>query len=53
MVRDPGYLESLHRPNVHVEWDAIAEIVEDGVKTATGGNYAAISLETGGPNYTS
>lgn len=36
MIRDPGYLDSLHRPNVKTEWDGIAEITEDSVITGTG-----------------
>ncbi|CAE6343559.1 unnamed protein product [Rhizoctonia solani] len=35
-VLDPGYLESLHRPNVDMEWDPIAKIVPDGIETKSG-----------------
>jgi cation diffusion facilitator CzcD-associated flavoprotein CzcO len=33
---DPGYLSSLHRPNVSLKWDTIEEIVEEGIKLKTG-----------------
>lgn len=36
IIRDPGYLKSLYRPNVNLEWDGIAEIVKDGIITKTG-----------------
>jgi hypothetical protein len=36
LVLDPGYLESLHRPNVDMEWDPIARIVSDGIETKSG-----------------
>jgi cation diffusion facilitator CzcD-associated flavoprotein CzcO len=29
-------LESLNKPNVNLEWDAIETIVEDGIKLKTG-----------------
>ena len=33
---DAGYLDCLHRPNVHPKWDAIESIVTDGIKLKTG-----------------
>ncbi|CCO33438.1 putative monooxygenase Mb0916 [Rhizoctonia solani AG-1 IB] len=36
VILDPGYLESLHRPNVDMEWDPIARIVSDGIETKSG-----------------
>jgi cation diffusion facilitator CzcD-associated flavoprotein CzcO len=36
IIVDPGYLESLNRPNVSLEWDAIESIVEDGIRLKTG-----------------
>ncbi|KAG2129471.1 hypothetical protein DEU56DRAFT_890681 [Suillus clintonianus] len=35
-VTDSGFLESLHRPNVTLNFDGIAEIVENGIITKTG-----------------
>ncbi|KAG8736808.1 hypothetical protein FRC10_008939 [Ceratobasidium sp. 414] len=39
IVIDPGYLESLQRSNVELEFDTIAEITETGIVTKTGKNY--------------
>lgn len=36
VIKDPGYLEALHRPNVSVKWDAIEGLVENGIKLRTG-----------------
>ncbi|KAG0701974.1 hypothetical protein DFH29DRAFT_1048990 [Suillus ampliporus] len=35
-VADSGFLESLHRPNLTLNFDGIAEIVESGIVTKTG-----------------
>lgn len=40
-VFDPGYLESLHRENVHLTDDPIAEIEKTGVVTKAGKHYSA------------
>ncbi|KAL6301962.1 FAD/NAD-P-binding domain-containing protein [Sparassis latifolia] len=36
LVMDPGYLAALHRPNISLNWDGIAEVTEDGILTKTG-----------------
>lgn len=36
VVADPDYLISLNRPNVDLEWDPIAEITSNGIKTKSG-----------------
>ena len=36
LVRDQGYLESLHRPNVRLTTDRITRIEPDGVVMETG-----------------
>jgi hypothetical protein len=36
ILYDPGYLDSLHRPNVNLNWDGISEITENGIRTAKG-----------------
>ncbi|KAH9998112.1 hypothetical protein BJV74DRAFT_877223 [Russula compacta] len=36
IIVDPGYLESLHRPNVTLSYDAIERIVPQGVQFKTG-----------------
>jgi cation diffusion facilitator CzcD-associated flavoprotein CzcO len=36
VIVDPGYLESLHRPNVTLSYDAIKDIVPEGVRLETG-----------------
>lgn len=36
IIRDPGYLRSLFRPNVLLEWDPIVKIVKDGIITKSG-----------------
>src|SRR6266849_1177370 len=36
IILDPGYLESLHRPNVTLSYDAIKDIVPEGVRLETG-----------------
>ncbi|KAI0064568.1 FAD/NAD(P)-binding domain-containing protein [Artomyces pyxidatus] len=36
MIVDPSYLSSLARPNLNLEWTAIDEIVEEGIKLKTG-----------------
>ena len=36
IIVDPGYLESLHRPNVTLSYDAIKDIVPEGVRLETG-----------------
>jgi len=36
IIVDPGYLESLHRPNVALSYDAIKNIVPQGVRLETG-----------------
>ncbi|EUC56303.1 L-lysine 6-monooxygenase (NADPH-requiring) protein [Rhizoctonia solani AG-3 Rhs1AP] len=35
-ILDPGYLESLDRSNVEMEWDPITNIVPDGIQTKSG-----------------
>ncbi|CAE6431472.1 unnamed protein product [Rhizoctonia solani] len=49
LVLDPGYLESLHRPNVDMEWDPIARIVSDGIETKSGNKHQfdVIAFATG------
>ncbi|KAG8719460.1 hypothetical protein FRC08_002774 [Ceratobasidium sp. 394] len=39
IVIDPGYLESLRRPNIELEFDAISEITETGIATKAGKSY--------------
>ncbi|EPQ58318.1 FAD/NAD P-binding domain-containing protein [Gloeophyllum trabeum ATCC 11539] len=36
IIIDPGFLESLHRPNVSMVWDGIERIEESGIKLRTG-----------------
>jgi cation diffusion facilitator CzcD-associated flavoprotein CzcO len=36
IIVDPGYLDSLHRPNVTLSYDAIKNIVPEGVRLETG-----------------
>lgn len=36
IIVDPGYLDSLNRPNVHLNWDGIERIVDNGIKLRTG-----------------
>ena len=36
IIVDPGYLESLHRPNVTLSFDGIKNIVPQGVQLETG-----------------
>ncbi|KAG5734570.1 hypothetical protein E4T56_gene5522 [Termitomyces sp. T112] len=36
IIVDPGYLESLHKPNVSISWDAIKGIVEEGIELKSG-----------------
>ncbi|KAF9013992.1 hypothetical protein BDQ17DRAFT_434014 [Cyathus striatus] len=36
IILDPGYLECLHQANVSLQWDGIADIVEEGLKMKTG-----------------
>lgn len=36
LIIDPGYLEALKRPNVHLRWDKIEAIVEDGIRLVGG-----------------
>ncbi|KAH8827061.1 hypothetical protein DL96DRAFT_1710212 [Flagelloscypha sp. PMI_526] len=36
IIVDPHYLESLHRPNVDIEWSPIEEIVPEGIKLQNG-----------------
>jgi len=36
IIVDPGYLESLHKPNVGMCWEPIDAIVEDGIKLKSG-----------------
>ncbi|EMD34219.1 hypothetical protein CERSUDRAFT_97479 [Gelatoporia subvermispora B] len=38
LVVDTGYLAALHRPNLDLNWDGIAEITEDGIRTQKGEN---------------
>jgi hypothetical protein len=35
-VADSGFLNSLHRPNLTLNFDGIAEVVENGIVTKTG-----------------
>ncbi|KAG8689841.1 hypothetical protein FRC09_012238 [Ceratobasidium sp. 395] len=39
VVVDPGYLTSLNKPNVELEFDTITEVTETGITTKTGKNY--------------
>ncbi|CAE6456439.1 unnamed protein product [Rhizoctonia solani] len=39
IIYDPGYLESLQRPNVDLEWDTITGITEYGITTKSGKHY--------------
>ncbi|CAE6431449.1 unnamed protein product [Rhizoctonia solani] len=39
IVYDPGYLESLQRTNVDLEWDTITGITENGIVTKSGKHY--------------
>jgi len=36
IVVDPGYLDALHKPNVHLTYDAIDKIVPEGILTKKG-----------------
>ncbi|OCH95145.1 FAD/NAD(P)-binding domain-containing protein [Obba rivulosa] len=36
LVMETGYLASLHKPNMNVNWDGIDTLVEEGVRTKTG-----------------
>jgi hypothetical protein len=36
MIVDTGYLQSLHQPNVKLNWDGIQSICEDGIVTNQG-----------------
>jgi hypothetical protein len=36
IIVDPGYLESLHRPNVTLSYDGIKNVVPEGVRLETG-----------------
>jgi hypothetical protein len=36
LVLDAGYIQTLHRSNMDIEWDHIAEVVEDGIVTKSG-----------------
>lgn len=36
IIIDPSYLESLHHPNVNLNWTPIGGIVEEGITLATG-----------------
>ena len=36
IIINPKYLESLHRPNVSLNWDGIEEVVEGGIRLKTG-----------------
>ncbi|KAF9024211.1 FAD/NAD(P)-binding domain-containing protein [Hymenopellis radicata] len=36
LIVNAGYLESLHRPNMRMNWDGIDSIVEDGIVTKKG-----------------
>ncbi|KAJ1308247.1 hypothetical protein OPQ81_003962 [Rhizoctonia solani] len=49
LVVDSGYLRSLHRPNVELEWDTITKIVPDGIETKSGQKYQCdvIAFATG------
>lgn len=40
LLFDNGYLASLHRPNVTMDWSGIDSIVEDGIITKKGGKIA-------------
>ncbi|KAG8786077.1 hypothetical protein FRC12_016936 [Ceratobasidium sp. 428] len=39
VVVDPGYLVSLNKPNVELEFDTITEVTETGITTKAGKNY--------------
>ncbi|KAF8743111.1 L-lysine 6-monooxygenase (NADPH-requiring), partial [Rhizoctonia solani] len=39
IIYDPGYLESLQRQNVELEWDPITEITDNGITTESGKHY--------------
>ena len=36
IIVDPGYLQSLYRPNVHLTWESIEKIVPDGILLKNG-----------------
>ena len=36
IIVDPGYLESLHRPNLTLTYDRIERVVPEGVQLKTG-----------------
>ncbi|VDC07261.1 unnamed protein product [Peniophora sp. CBMAI 1063] len=36
IIVDPDYLESLHRPNVDLNWTPIASVCEEGIRLSTG-----------------
>lgn len=36
IIVDPGYLKSLHRPNVSLNWDGIETVVPEGIRMKTG-----------------
>ncbi|KAG6918135.1 hypothetical protein DXG01_016324 [Tephrocybe rancida] len=36
IIVDPGYLGALHRPNVSLSWEAIKDVVEEGVELKSG-----------------
>lgn len=40
LLFDNGYLASLHRPNVTMDWSGIDSMVEDGIMTKKGGKIA-------------
>jgi cation diffusion facilitator CzcD-associated flavoprotein CzcO len=35
-IFDPGYLRSLHRPNLSLNWDGIDHFTSEGIVTKTG-----------------
>ncbi|CAE6443561.1 unnamed protein product [Rhizoctonia solani] len=39
IIYDPGYLESLQRPNIDLDWDTITAITENGITTKSGKHY--------------
>ncbi|KAI0311991.1 FAD/NAD-P-binding domain-containing protein [Amylostereum chailletii] len=49
LARDNGYLASLHRPNMHMNWDGIQYFTEDGIVTNAGDHlpFDAVIYATG------
>jgi cation diffusion facilitator CzcD-associated flavoprotein CzcO len=44
MILDPGYLESLNKPNVSLNWNGIERFTETGIRTKTGDDIACDAI---------